>query len=124
MAQAWSPTFWVTPGGASNTSSVRAAIADLLAGVPGITWVLIQDHLGADPSWSCGDALGWLEVVEDAGPHLASVQLNVEYFTIDSTGIHVGDAGEIASRIACYLAAGASLEASFEWRYWYGVHGH
>ena len=123
MAQAWSPTFWVTPG-AANTSSVRAAIADLLEGVPRISWLLIQDHLGVDTSWDCHDALGWLAVVEDAGPHLASVQLNVEYFTVDSMGIHDGDASEIAARVACYQAAGASLGASFEWRYWYGVHGH
>ena len=123
MAIAWSPTFWVKPS-QTNTSSVQAAIADLLAEVPGISWMLIQDHLGVDPSWDCDDALGWLEVVEDAGPHLASVQLNVEYFTIDAHGIHDGDATDLSRRIQCYQDAGASLGASFEWRYWYGVHGH
>ncbi len=46
------------------------------------------------------------------------------FLTVAAHGIHAGDPGEIADRIACYQADGASLGASFEWRYWYATHGH
>jgi hypothetical protein len=123
---AWSPTFWTDPASLSTSarSSLQAALRDFFTRVPGIHWVLVQDHLGVEPSFSCADALLYHSMVRAAGPSLASVQLNVEYFELDGAGIRPGDPTELASRVRCYTDAGASIGASFDFRYWYATHGH
>lgn len=122
---AWSPTFWTAPVelNPGERASLASALTDVFDRVP-VDWVLIQDHLGARPDWACGDALTYYEMVRAAAPNVASVQLNVEYFTLREGSVLPGDADEIAARVECYRAAGASLGASFEARYWYTGHGH
>jgi len=122
----WSPTFWTDPGrlGSSARSSLQSALSGFFRRVPDVTWVAVQDHLGVDTSFSCSDALTYYGLVRAAAPHLASVQLNVEYFVLDSAGVRPGDPTELASRLRCYRDAGANLGASFDFRYWYETHGH
>ena len=123
--KAWSPTFWTDPSGlsAGDQAALGTDLADLFARVPGIDWVLIQDHVGVEPSWTCADVLTYYDLVRAAGSGLDAVQLNVEYFTTEG-GYGPGDALQIADRIACYQAGGAAIGASFEMRYWYANHGH
>ena len=122
----WSPTFWTDPSGLSSSqrASLSSALGDLFARVPGITWVVVQDHVGVSAAFSCADALDYYGMVRAAAPSLASVQINVEYFDATSGAIRAGDPAELAARVRCYLDAGASLGASFEHRYWYDTHGH
>jgi hypothetical protein len=122
----WSPTFWTDPAALSSAqrSALSSALSDLFARVPGITWVVVQDHVGVSSAFSCADALDYYGMVRAAGPSLASVQINVEYFDATSGAIRAGDPAELAARVRCYLDAGANLGASFEYRYWYATHGH
>jgi hypothetical protein len=122
----WSPTFWTDPGSLSSSAraSLQSAMADFFDRVPAITWVVIQDHLGVSASFSCADALTYYQLVGAAAPELLSLQINVEYFDLTSGSIGPGDPGELAARVACYRDAGARLGASFDFRYWYGTHGH
>ena len=122
---AWSPTFWTAPDnlGSGARTTLQSALTNLFDRVP-VDWVLIQDHIGVEPSWTCQDALAYYDIVRAAGPNLASVQLNMEYFTIDGGGIRAGDPSDLAARFTCYQQAGANVGASFEYRYWYENHGH
>ncbi len=122
---AWSPTFWTAPLelNATARASLESALREVFDRVP-VDWILIQDHLGVQPQWACSDALSYYDMIRTAAPNAASVQLNVEYFTLAGGSIRAGSATELTARVDCYKAAGASVGASFELRYWYGSHGH
>jgi hypothetical protein len=122
----WSPTFWDDYDALSGpqVDSLRTALSGFFSSVPAITWVVIQDHVGVSAAFSCSDAVSYLNLVGAAAPDLASLQINMEYFDMTSGPIVPGDPTELAARLACYRTAGAPVGASFEFRYWYEIHGH
>jgi hypothetical protein len=120
----WSPTWWTRYGtlSAATRSTIAAHVGTMLHDVPHITWVHVQDHLGADPTFTCtGDAIPYYQLLRGAAPGLASLAINMEYFTTTPTFM-TGSATEHAARERCYASSGIPIGASFELRYWRTSH--
>lgn len=129
----WSPYFGQYPSLQAVRQVIIFRLRDLLASVPKLGWLHVQDGVGAHSKKHSDGTITYPLTAEDvisyfnnvlipASGTLRSLRLNMEFFVFGPDGIamYSGDPREQDNRQSKYKQANVPVGISFEIRYWYG----